>query len=197
MLRRRSLPALVLAALLAGCSSGRKAAGERLPLTQASFHFAQSDDGDVQQSETAEISPLSDGTLHYELTLLTTSRSNPSVRDERTMTDYVTDPSGQVTGFFQKGKKFNSMGESQVKGRLIHLWMPTASRKDGGEIALEGFPDPLKVSGPTSWKSWSVWKATFRNQQYLFDAKTGFLVGNIAGSDTWVLDQSSVPGLAP
>ena len=78
---------------------------------------------------------------------------------------------------------------------LTLVWMPTASRKEGGELRLEGFPDPLTVSGPVDWKRWSVWKAQFRNWQYLYDVKTGFLVGNISSSATWVLEQSTVPGL--
>jgi hypothetical protein len=197
MLRQRSLLTICVAVLLADCSPRHQEHEESLPLTQASFEFAQGDDGRVKQTETMEISPLSDGTVHYKLTLVTVDMSMPSNRDERVMTDYVADKAGYVIRFFDKDKKFNSLGESQVKDRLIHLWMPTAVRKDGGEIKLEGFPDPLKVSGPVNWKKWSVWKAQFRDQQYLYDVKTGFLVGNIAGSDSWVLEQSTVPGLVP
>jgi hypothetical protein len=197
MLRPRTLLTICLAALLADCSHGpERAAEEDLPVTQASSVFGQDDDGPVRQTETLALAPLPDGTLHYTLTLVTVATSRPSSRDERVMTDYVTDMAGHVMRFFDKDKKFNSIGESQVEDRLIHLWMPQSARKDGGEIALEGFPDPLQVSGPVTWKKWSVWKAQFRDQQYLYDAKTGFLVGNVAGSDTWVLEQSTVPGLA-
>lgn len=197
MLRRGSLLTMCLAVLLADCSPAHRGPEEELPSTQASFEFAQDDVGRVKQTETVEISPLSDGTIHYRLTLLTIDTSMPSNRDETVMTDYVVDKAGHVVRFFDKDKKFNSLGEEQVKGRLIHIWMPTAARKSGGEVKLEGFPDPLKVSGPMNWRSWRVWKAQFRDQQYLYDVKTGFLVGNIAGSDTWVLRRSTVPGLAP
>jgi hypothetical protein len=195
MFRREPLFTICLAVLFAGCSH-EHVEREPLPLTQASFQFAQDDDGRVKQTETVDVSPLSDGTIHYELTLVTVDTDRPSNRDERIMTNYVADKAGYVVGFFEKDKKFNSIGESQVKDRLIHIWMPTASRKNGGEIELEGFPDPLKVSGPVDWKRWKVWKAQFRDQQYLYDVKTGLLVGNIAGSETWTLEHSTVPGLA-
>lgn len=194
MLRRKLLFTVGLAVLLADCSH-EQVEREHLPLTQASFQFAQDDDGRVKQTETVEVSPLSDGTIHYRLTLITVDTDRPSNRDERTMKDYVADEAGYVVRFFEKDKKFNSLGESQVKDRLIHVWMPTAERKNGGEIELEGFPDPLKVSGPVDWKKWKVWKAQFRSLQYLYDVKTGFLVGNIAGSTTWTLEHSTVPGL--
>ena len=196
MLRRELLLPVCLAVLVAACSREQQQK-EDLPVTQASFEFAQNDDGGVEQTETIAVSPLSDGTIHYRLTLVTVDVSRPSNRNEMVMTDYVADKAGYVIRFFDKDKKFNALGESQDKGRLIHIWMPTASRKEGGELRLEGFPDPLKVSGPVAWKQWSVWKAQFRDQQYLYDVKTGFLVGNIAGSDTWTLDQSTVPGLVP
>ncbi len=199
MLRRELFVTVCLAALLADCSheSHEHKDRESLPLTQASFEFAQDDDGRVKQTETIEVSPLSDGTIHYRLTLVTVDTRMPSSRDERIMTDYVADKAGYVIRFFEKDKKFNALGESQDKDRLIHIWMPQAARKNGGEIELEGFPDPLKVSGPVKWRKWSVWKAQFRDQQYLYDVQTGFLVGNIAGSETWALDQSTVPGLVP
>jgi hypothetical protein len=196
MLRRELVLTICSAALLAGCSH-EQTNRESLPLTQASFEFGQDDAGRIQQSEAVEVSPLPDGTLHYRLTLVTVDTKMPSSRNEMILTDYVADAAGYVIRFFDKDKKFNALGESQDKGRLIHIWMPTAARKNGGEIELEGFPDPLKVSGPVEWRKWNVWKAQFRNQQYLYDVKTGFLVGNIAGSDTWVLEQSTVPGLVP
>lgn len=201
MLHRKPLLAICLVILLADCSHGpgprEHKEMEALPLTQVSSEFAEAGGGRIRQTETMEISPLPDGTIHYKMTLLTVDLNRPSNRDERVMTDYVADKAGYVIRFFDKNKKFNALGESQDKGRLIHMWMPTAARKDGGEISLEGFPDPLKVSGPVNWNKWSVWKAQFRNQQYLYDVRTGFLVGNISGSDTWVLEQSTVPGLAP
>jgi len=196
MLRRELLLTICLAALLAGCSHEREAR-ESLPLNRASFEFAQDDDGRIKQTENVEVSPLSDGTVHYELTLVTVDTDRPSNRDVRIMKDYVADQAGYVIRFFDENKKFNALGESQEKGRLIHLWMPTAARKNGGEIKLEGFPGPLEVSGPVDWRRWSVWKAQFKRLQYLYDVKTGYLVGNIAGSDTWVLAKSTVPGLAP
>lgn len=197
MFRRELLLPICLAVLVAGCSGEQEQQKEALPVTQGSFEFAQNDDGRIRQTETVDVSPLSDGTIHYKLTLVTVDLKRPSSRDERIMTDYVADKAGYVLRFFDKDKKFNALGESQVEGRLIHLWMPTTSRNEGGELRLEGFPDPLKVSGPVDWKQWSVWKAQFRNLQYFYDVKTGFLVGNISGSDTWVLKQSTVPGLAP
>jgi hypothetical protein len=195
MLHRKPLLTICLVILLADCSHGPapREHKEDLPLTQVSSEFAEAGGGRIRQTETMEISPLPDGTIHYKMTLLTVDLNRPSNRDERVMTDYVADKAGYVIRFFDKDKKFNALGESQNKGRLIHMWMPTAARKDGGEISLEGFPDPLRVSGPVNWNKWSVWKAQFRNQQYLYDVRTGFLVG----SDTWVLDQSTVPGLAP
>lgn len=197
MLRRELLLPICLAVLVAGCShEQQQQQKEDLPLTQGSFDFAQNDDGRIRQTETIDVSPLPDGTIHYSLTLVTFDTSRPSSRDERVMTDYVADKAGYVIRFFDKDKKFNALGESQDKDRLVHIWMPTASRKEGGELKLEGFPDPLKVSGPVNWNQWSVWKAQFGNQQYLYDVKTGFLVGNISGSDTWTLKQSTVPGLA-
>ncbi len=197
MLRPRMRLTICSAVFLAACSPEPKGAPEEdLPVTQASSEFAQDDDGRIRQTETMEVSPLSDGTVHYTLTLVTEDTRRPTSRDERVMTDYITDQGGHVIRFFQADKEFNSIGESQVKDRLIHMWMPQSAREDGGEIELEGFPDPLTVSGPVSWRKWSVWKAEFRDQQYLYDAETGFLVGNIAGSDTWVLERSTVPGLA-
>jgi len=194
VIRRDVLFAIGVTVLLAACSRKHE---EALPLTQASSTFGEADVGTVKQTETMAMSPLSDGTIHYTLTLVTFDTRMPSNRDERVMTNYVTDKAGYVIGFYEEGKKFSSLGESQVKGRLVHMWMPTAARKDGGEIKLEGFPEPLKVSGPVDWKKWSVWKAQYRDQQYLYDVQTGFLVGNVAGSDTWVLQQSTVPGLVP
>ena len=196
MLRRKLLLPICLAVLVAGCSGEQQQQKEDLPMTQGSFVYAKNDKDRVRQTQTIDVSPLSDGTLHYRLTLLTFDTQRPSNRDETVTTDYVTDRAGYVTGFFDKDKKFNSLGEEQVEGRLVHIWMPTASRKEGGELRLEGFPDPLTVSGPVDWKQWSVWKAQFRNWQYLYDVKTGFMVGNISSSATWVLEQSTVPGLA-
>jgi hypothetical protein len=196
MLRRLLLP-IGLAVLVAGCSREPAQQKEDLPVTQASFEFGQKEDGGIKQTETIDVSPLGDGNIRYTLTLVTVATRMPSNRDERVMTDYVADEAGYVVRFFDKDKKFNSLGEAQEKGRLVHIWMPTASRKDGGELKLEGFPEALKVSGPVDWKQWKVWKAQLRGQQYLYDVNTGFLVGNIAGSDTWVLEQSTVPGLVP
>lgn len=195
---RRTMPfTICLAASLVACSSAHHERGEALPLNRVSFELAEDGGGQVRQSETIDVSPLSDGDVHYKLTLVTVDRSMPSNRDERVLKNYVADKAGHVVSFFEKGKKFNALGESQEKGRLIHVWMPTAARKDGGEIELEGFPEGLKVSGPVHWRKWSVWKAQYRDQQYLYDVNTGFLVGNIAGSETWMLDQSTVPGLVP
>lgn len=192
--------ALLLTGLLGACSGGEPGAAHReaLPVQDgARFVYERVYPGgsEVRQRETLRITALDEGRLRFRRRVTTWHVRRPDSRDESVQADYVLDASGFVVRPFDPSEAFGGLGESQVQGRLVQLWLPTADRSAGASVPLTGFPDDLPVGERTGWRRWTVWPAEYGGHRYYFDVDTGFLVGREWERQTWVLEESSVSGL--